>query len=42
MVWRANRMRPIIDWLMWLFVAAVLVISYPLLRINRKDDDDDL
>ena len=35
-------MRPIIDWLMWMFVAAALIVSYPLLRINRKDDDDDL
>lgn len=35
-------MRPIIDWLMWMFVVAVLIASYPLLRINRKDDDDDL
>lgn len=34
-------MKAMIDWLMWLLVATMLVVSYPLIRICRKDDDDD-
>lgn len=34
-------MKPIVDWVMWVLVAILLAVSYPLIRIYRKDDDDD-
>ena len=34
-------MKPITDWLAWIFFAAVLILTYPLLNLNRNKDDDD-
>lgn len=33
-------MKPIVDWVMWVLVATILIISYPFTKINDNDDDD--